>query len=860
MSNFISKIFGGVLDAVNASDEKMISKEYTQAQTDATKMENHFMKGKDARISYVQMLQLVQLLMKPYADQKDDGIRFTENIYQAIGEMPPFEELLAKVLQCEERDVEHWAKEVWEADGNAFFALDALLLWYQMNAGDRGLQALTEFFCVLSMNQDLVTEAAQAAKMIRAKDVKGFFAADWNLLTPEILKQYFAGENSMEQELLKKASSLFIRDHTTDAYPYFENLAKIGNARALYFMGEYYRQGLAGLKKNQELEFSYYREGAKRGDLLCAVMSAFEPDADLEKVLTETVPKLLSSAQAKDIVTQTKLGYILEENMSCFTEGNPLAEMGFDNVRQLRQFIESNRIKAAEKGYWLAILRLAEKDENGEWNAGSVEKAVKGLEKLYKEKGDHIKEAFRRIVRLYEEEKCENKAENWYARGIRDGYDWALCIQAEKYIQGDKYFELENWDQSMALYKKAYEMYGESAGWAACGIGSAYNQKEELDNAFIWYKKSAEEGYDEGIISVGWCYQNGKGVEKNIDTAMEWYLKAYDLHGEHADQAAIRIGYLYTYELKDYKNAIEWYQRAIELGNASGASSIGHLYEEIKDYGKAIEWYQRAIELGYAYGAREIGDLYKGIKDYGKAIEWYQRATELGDAFCAWYIGQIYADELKDYKKAIEWYQREIELGDPYGATAIASLYRYGKGVDENFLKAIEWYQKAFEMRESTDVESDIGDMYKELKEYGKAIEWYRKSYNKFYNRASKTWKAGFDAFYIGDIYAKLKDYKEAIEWLRKSYEIKPDGDVANNLGAYYVELKDYKEAIEWFRRGAELGCDCAARNLGVIYEYGKWVPKDLSQAMYWYRKAYEIHGNYEGEAANGIRRLGGSV
>ena len=667
MSNFISKIFGGVLDAVNASDEKMISKEYTQAQTDATKMENHFMKGKDARISYVQMLQLVQLLMKPYADQKDDGIRFTENIYQAIGEMPPFEELLAKVLQCEERDVEHWAKEVREADGNAFFALDALLLWYQMNAGDRGLQALTEFFCVLSMNQDLVTEAAQAAKMIRAKDIKGFFAADWNLLIPEILKQYFAGENSMEQELLEKASSLFIRDHATDAYPYFENLAKIGNAKALYFMGEYHRHGLAGMKKNQELEFSYYREGAKRGDLLCAVMSAFEPDADLEKVLTETVPKLLSSAQAKDIVTQTRLGYILEENISCFTEGNHLAEMGFDNVRQLRQFIESNRIKAAEKGYWLAIL-CAEKDENGEWKAGSSEKAVKRLEKLYEEKGDHISAAFYQIVRLYEKENCENEAENWYARGIRDGYDWALCFQ------GDKYFELKNWDQFIALYKKAYEMYGENAGWAAWKIGAFFYDNEDYGKAIEWYRKSAEEGYDEGIISVGWCYQNGKGVEKNIDIAMEWYLKAYEMHGDYAGWAANDIGCLYDNELKDYKKAIEWYQRGVELGNDFAVRNMGLMYE----YGRGVE------------------------KNVATAIEWYRKAYEMhGDnaSWCACEIGVLYDNELKDYKKAIEWYQRGVELGNDFAVRNMGLMYEYGRGVEKNTNTAKEWYQKAYEMQ-----------------------------------------------------------------------------------------------------------------------------------------------------------------
>ena len=44
-------------------------------------------------------------------------------------------------------------------------------------------------------------------------------------------------------EKLNTAVFLFVRDHVTEAYPLFQELAKTGNPRALYVLGEYHRQG-----------------------------------------------------------------------------------------------------------------------------------------------------------------------------------------------------------------------------------------------------------------------------------------------------------------------------------------------------------------------------------------------------------------------------------------------------------------------------------------------------------------------------------------------------------------------------------------------------------------------------------------
>lgn len=82
---------------------------------------------------------------------------------------------------------------------------------------------------------------------------------------------------------LDAAVSLFIHDQVTDAYPLFKKLATQGNRRAMYFMGEYYRNGWAGLPVNEKLGFHYHHLGAEKGDLLCQLNLAYEDGANREK-------------------------------------------------------------------------------------------------------------------------------------------------------------------------------------------------------------------------------------------------------------------------------------------------------------------------------------------------------------------------------------------------------------------------------------------------------------------------------------------------------------------------------------------------------------------------------------------------
>lgn len=73
--------------------------------------------------------------------------------------------------------------------------------------------------------------------------------------------------------------------------------------------------------------------------------------------------------------------------------------------------------------------------------------------------------------------------------------------------------------------------------------------------------------------------------------------------------------------------------------------------------------------------------------------------------------------------------------------------------------------------------------------------------------------------------------------------------DAQFNLGVCY-EMgngigKDISEAVKWYKKSAELGHAGAQYRLGMCYHEGKGVKKDLKKALKWYRNAVE-RGNIE--------------
>src|SRR6516225_7829546 len=66
---------------------------------------------------------------------------------------------------------------------------------------------------------------------------------------------------------------------------------------------------------------------------------------------------------------------------------------------------------------------------------------------------------------------------------------------------------------------------------------------------------------------------------------------------------------------KDDSQAVSWYRKAAEAGDAAGMANLGFMYEKgrgglPKDDSQAVSWYRKAAEAGNARGMANLGFMY----------------------------------------------------------------------------------------------------------------------------------------------------------------------------------------------------------------------------------------------------------
>ncbi|KAF9107896.1 hypothetical protein BGX29_004256 [Mortierella sp. GBA35] len=118
--------------------------------------------------------------------------------------------------------------------------------------------------------------------------------------------------------------------------------------------------------------------------------------------------------------------------------------------------------------------------------------------------------------------------------------------------------------------------------------------------------------------NIASLYELGLGVAKDYSMAKEWYLKAAD---QGCVSSLIHLGDIFFYGRGDldrfgrdvprnFSEALEFYRKAGELGDATVQFQVGLLYntgQGVKlDTIKAIEWYRKAAEQGHAMAKNRL--------------------------------------------------------------------------------------------------------------------------------------------------------------------------------------------------------------------------------------------------------------
>ena len=215
----------------------------------------------------------------------------------------------------------------------------------------------------------------------------------------------------------------------------------------------------------------------------------------------------------------------------------PLAQAILGQIYHFGEGVDKNDTKAfewfqkaAENGCSVGQYNLACAYFSGRGTKANDKEAFRWMKKASEDsKGEAYGIANYRLAQMYLNEWGVKKEFN---KGFEYAKKAANSGSAEaNYLVGDLYHSGKgcdkNYDQATKYYLIAADKKYEPA---FCALGNCDLKEQhsgtKRENAFRWFQKAAEAGCAYGTYSLGYCYENGIGVPKNINTSKKLYLEA----------------------------------------------------------------------------------------------------------------------------------------------------------------------------------------------------------------------------------------------------------------------------------------------------------------------------------------------
>ena len=257
---------------------------------------------------------------------------------------------------------------------------------------------------------------------------------------------------------------------------------------------------------------------------------------------------------------------------------------------------------------------------------------------------------------------------------------------------------------------------------------------------------------------------------------------------------------------------------------------------------------------------KELAKMYYANQDYQEALKWFRKVAEQGDAEAQTYLAEMYAygkGVKKDYQEALKLYRKAAEQGDATVQNKLAAMYYNGEVVKQDYQEALKWFRKAAEQGHAT-AQNNLAAMYYNgegvKQDYQEALKWFRKAAKQGHATAQNDLAS---MYYNGE--GVKQDYQEALKWFRKAAE-QGHVNSQFMLGIILINggngvWPNKTEGARLLTIAAEHGHVRAQYNLGRIYENGIGVRQDNTEALKWYQKALE-QGFQEQDAKEGIYRV----
>ena len=93
-------------------------------------------------------------------------------------------------------------------------------------------------------------------------------------------------------------------------------------------------------------------------------------------------------------------------------------------------------------------------------------------------------------------------------------------------------------------------------------------------------------------------------------------------------------------------------------------------------------------------------------RDYAQALVWYRKAADQGDALAQFSLGLVYDNGQgvpQDFAQAVVWYRKAADQGEARAQINLGVMYEKGQGVPQDYAQAHMWRNIAASQRENAE-------------------------------------------------------------------------------------------------------------------------------------------------------------
>ena len=197
--------------------------------------------------------------------------------------------------------------------------------------------------------------------------------------------------------------------------------------------------------------------------------------------------------------------------------------------------------------------------------------------------------------------------------------------------------------QSGTLGLKAPQLYQKGMN-SLLGAGVSRNDLNAVD----YFRRSAELGYPQAQVALGYFYDTGSIVPRDSQQAADWYKKAARQDDRLADWLLGRLYYTGDGVPRDLNTANSWLLKAANQGDPFGQYLSGLIRLERNDYAKAADWFRKAAMQGLPQAQQHLGELLsqgQGVnQDKFEAYVWLLASFDAGNQTVATELSALEGD------------------------------------------------------------------------------------------------------------------------------------------------------------------------------------------------------------------------